>query len=231
MNKIRYIFFALFSLLLICCCKKIAVNAIDMRTSEQVVFEIVSHSVTIDMVTPFGARTIGSGVVVNHPTFGYAVLTAEHVALAGGPVELDFRACPFNQGSECFDLGRNFLMDRDSSIGTDWAIFLVDAIPEGVTAAPIRTDLPSVGEKIILSSIPLARTPWVSQGYVAWVWSEMGSPVIGVDGFAFFGSSGGGVYDGKGRLMGLLSAIEASEWGPLENKLLVVPIQNMEIFN
>lgn len=229
MYKSKYVWVFVVFFVLLCCCGKIAKHNNILSSEVDVVSNIIDHSVSIVVSSPYGEDTIGSGVLVKHPSKGYAVLTAEHVALFEEDIPVKFSACPFRSGGECFSLGTNFLMDRDSSVGTDWAVFWVESLPVGMIPAPLKMDMPSIGEPIILSSIPLARVPWVSHGHVAWIWTESDYPVIGIDGFAYFGSSGGGVYDSQGFLLGLLCAIEASEWGPLEDKLLVVPIQNVKI--
>ena len=71
--------------------------------------------------------------------------------------------------------------------------------------------------------------PWVSYGHVAYSYNNKEQSFFGVDGFAFFGSSGGGVYDSSGRLIGITSSIGGSEWGPQENKVLATPIMNISI--
>ena len=234
MSRLKYFLCFLLLATSLCCGAKIINSTANARSSSSVVSKIVSHSVTIEARVLHQSEIIGSGVVVRRPRLGYAVLTAEHVPMS--TIDLDgmqpeFFACSFNDKLGCFELGDNFIIDWDSSTGTDWAVFLVDSVPKGITPAPIETELPNVGEAVIVSGIPLGRVPWISHGHVAWVWTDFGSPVIGVDGFAFFGSSGGGVYNSSGNLVGLISAMEVSEWGLLENKVIAVPIQNIKLLH
>ena len=105
-------------------------------------------------------------------------------------------------------------MDTDMSVGTDWAIYPVDKKAfQSVVPARIRKTRAVVGEAIVASGVPQGYVPWLSFGHVASIWKEEGHEIIGVDGFAYFGSSGGGVYDSRGRLIGVVSAIGSGRWG------------------
>ena len=200
--------------------------------TEKVSEDIMSHSVAIVLKFGYHKARIGSGTLIKHKGMT-AVLTAQHVAvvpyvMAGGRLE----ACSVTGSNECVDLGGSFMMDTDMSVGTDWAIYPVDKKAfQSVVPARIRKTRAVVGEAIVASGVPQGYVPWLSFGHVASIWKEEGHEIIGVDGFAYFGSSGGGVYDSRGRLIGVVSAIGSGRWGPLEDKVYVTPVHNIPMFN
>jgi len=189
---------------------------------------ILKSTVSINIRGPFGTTTaIGTGIVMKSQRFGSTILTAEHVAIASWTNDL--YACSIIDETECVSLG-TAVVDLDESLVTDWAIFKVDNPPEGTKPARIAQRDASIGDNVFLIGMPWGRSPWLSKGLVSWFTGDNGEQVMFVTGFAAPGFSGGGVYNEQGKLIGITVAIAVSEWGPQENQVLVVPIQNVWLY-
>lgn len=210
-----------------CCAKVPALNNSKVYLSRN----ILKSGGAIMMESPFGGKVaVGSATFVKIGSGGKGIVTAQHVAEIQSLIPVSLSVCSFADMNDCVALNDNYIIDTSQSIATDWAVFEIESFPESARPAKIRKRLPPIGEEIIVCGIPQGYTPWLSYGHVGYVWLEDNIPVIGVDGFAFFGSSGGGVYDSDGYLIGVTSAISASEWGPIEDKVLVTPIANIPMF-
>ena len=206
-----------------CCAKHISHAKRDVSVSTNVLLS----SGAIVIAGPFGNLPVGSATFVKS-RIGNIVITAEHVAEIQYSLPVPLKVCAFGNLADCVVLERNYILDSSTSVSSDWAIFKVDKFPESVKPAKVSNRLPEIGEEVIICGIPQGQTPWLSYGHVGYVWEEEGQNIFGVDGFAFFGSSGGGVFDRSGRLIGVTSAIGASEWGPQEDKVFVTPIANID---
>ena len=202
---------------------------IDVSQSSGVPQMILKSTVSINIRDPFHAvmSSIGTGIVMKSQKFGSTILTAEHVAMASW--SNDLYACSIIDETKCVSLG-TAVVDLDESLVTDWAIFRVDSPPEGTKAARISQRDASIGDNVFLIGMPWGRSPWLSKGMISWFMGESDERVMFVTGFAAPGFSGGGVFNEKGRLVGLTVALAVSEWGPQENQILVVPIQNVWLY-
>ena len=222
---LRVISFAVVLVLVLgsCCTKHIS----DAKRDVSVSTDILLSGGAIVIASPFGKFPVGSATFVKS-RIGNIVITAEHVAEIQHSLPLPLQVCAFGNLADCVVLERNYISDSSKSISSDWAIFKVDKFPESVKPARTSNRLPDIGEKVIICGIPQGEIPWLSYGHVGYVWEEEGQNVLGVDGFASFGSSGGGVFDKSGRLIGITSAIAGSEWGPQEDKVFVTPIANID---
>lgn len=82
-------------------------------------------------------------------------------------------------------------------------------------------------ESVFLSSCGLAQSPYITNGNLSSVnctenLMEMTTPII-------FGSSGGGIYDAEGRLLGICYGMRATQWGmngnhPVPHMALGIPL-------
>lgn len=205
-----------------CCAKHISHAKRDVSVSR----DVLLSSGAIVIASPFGDLPVGSATFVKSE-IGNVVITAEHVAEIQDSLPIPLKVCAFGDMTDCTVLERNYILDSSMSIASDWAIFRIAEFPESVKPARVANRLPDIGEEVIICGIPQGQTPWLSYGHVGYVWEEESENVFGVDGFAFFGSSGGGVFDKSGRLIGITSAIGASRWGPQEDKVFVTPIANI----
>lgn len=205
-----------------CCAKHVPHAKRDVSVSR----DILLSSGAIVIASPFGDLPVGSATFVKSE-IGNIVITAQHVAEIQDSLPVPLRVCAFENMADCIVLERNYLLDSSMSVASDWAIFQIDEFPESVEPAKIGNRLPEIGEEVIICGIPQGHTPWLSYGHVGYVWEEEAGTIFGVDGFAFFGSSGGGVFDKSGKLIGVTSAVGASRWGPQEDKVFVTPIANI----
>ena len=211
----------------LCCIWPSTVAGGFARSVEHVSLSVVEHTVAIQILDPeIGMwATVGSGTLIETKSLGYAVLTAEHVALV--TLSGKTRMCNLN-ASSCIFVKGHFIFDSNEDAVTDWALYRMSEIPEGISPATVSRyrDI-LIGERVTLIGVPFGQTPWVSQGRIAWLINESGGDLYGVDGFAVPGFSGGGAYDRSGKLIGVTIAIGLGIWGPQENQVLVVPIGNI----
>ena len=176
--------------------------------------------------------TIGSAIAVEYGKHKL-VVTARHVALNDINPRLIF-ACSVKK-QDCISLEPNILIELEliPNIAKDWAVYKTDVFPVDTIPTKISMEPLVLGDPVWLSGMPWGHHPWVNLGNVAWIFNETGkSQVLGLSGFAASGSSGGGVFDEKGFLVGITVAIEISPYaGPQENQVLAVPIRNIWILN
>lgn len=220
-RRLYFLLSAFAAVLVLCSCsmKNCNSGSYQRKLSEN----ILSHGASVVMVTPFGDRTIGSGTFVKVKQ-EKIFLTAQHVAVIQDELPVILKACSFIDESECVYLPSKYLSDSSEDIPDDWAIFQVDEFPKTTKPARLSNEFPKLGDEIILCGIPQAVVPWLSFGNVAYLYEE---EIIGVDGYGFFGSSGGGAYNAKGELVGVISAMAGSEWGPMEDKIFVAPTHSI----
>jgi len=191
----------------------IPANASD---STDAVAKAIDSTVSIQLYLDDSWRTVGSGVTVRkhgalyfgkEPSFG--ILTAQHVAEVRS-FALPIRACAAaNQGS-CVQLN-DYIVDSEIGYSNDWAIFLVDKLPKDTKPALIRrgTD-PRLGEDIVQVGYPWGNF-FVAKGVLGAYMGDAEGYYFACHGFAAAGSSGGGVWDQYGRLIGLTIAREIRE--------------------
>ena len=184
---------------------------------------VMDASVQLSVVLPFGEVPIGSGTLVRDDDMGLGILTAQHVAEA-----LDgftYRACRLDDDTNCIVLG-SYIMDSRNDLAGDWAFYPIKEAPKKSRPAKIGKR-PKIGDDLILAGIPNG-SPLIVEGSVSW---DAG-PGLVVHGFAYPGSSGGGVFNEDGELIGLTVAIpilhDPLGFPTYETSLpLVVPIQNI----
>lgn len=227
MKKVLGVLFLVMGTLVLmtsCCNKSLELPTSNVYVSQK----ILESSGAVVISSPFGQLSVGSATFAK-TSLGNVVITAQHVVDLEMTIPYEIKVCSFLDLNDCVDLGNNYIFDRSDDVASDWAILKIDKLPKRVKPAKISKRLPRVGEEIIISGIPQGLVPWVSYGHVAYSYNNKEQSFFGVDGFAFFGSSGGGVYDSSGRLIGITSSIGGSEWGPQENKVLTTPIMNISI--
>ncbi len=144
---------------------------------------------------------IGSGVLIRDNDIGLAIITAQHVAEA---TYFQYRACSVLELEECVLLG-NYQMDESMTLDSDWAIYPIDEKPSKyMRPAKVSHRVPRLGEELVQLGIPGGDTPFFNTAEVAWVYTDG----YMLHGFAYPGSSGGGVFDHRGRLVGLTTKVK-----------------------
>lgn len=178
----------------------------------------LDSSVAIQMKGDRDWYTIGSGTVVRKnnrlymgPEPKFAILTAQHVLEDDDPLA-EYRACSDLDMSVCVGLGSYIHGDPKArgASGKDWALALVRELPEPMAPIRVRTEALELGEEIVTIS-----HPWgdflVAGGVCGSKIVRDGKPMYKLASYAAPGSSGGGVYDGRGRLRGIIVAIAVEE--------------------
>jgi S1-C subfamily serine protease len=183
---------------------------------------VINHSAGV--VVPMLGQAIGSGVfliVDGKP----AVLTAKHVAEAVGPIPVTF--CTY--AGDCTEkLYSSFISGKTDSLADDWAIYFIDSFPEGISPAILSRNNPRIGSSTWTSGIAGGVNRLIIKGQIAWIDFYKDKSMIKVFGYAMPGFSGGGVYNKKGYLIGIVSAIATQADGTLqENIVFVVPVSNI----
>jgi len=202
------------------------------RKQEKTVLKVLKSTLEIRKIFDDGAtRPIGTGVVIDHPRTGLALLTAEHVAVSLFPHDIE--VCTVLSG-KCLRIPSLFLVEPNEGYpGQDWALYHLPFVPDDVVPAKINTSLPSLGEDVWLIGVPWGGHPWLSKGHISWVLKPRDQkPILLLGGFAAPGFSGGGVFNEKGELLGITVAVKAVPGVGLQvNQILAAPIQNIWFFN
>ena len=156
--------------------------------------------------------TIGSGVltITNSSLMenkrSYSILTAEHVADVM-ELGLPTRACSVKYTDSCVYLS-DYIASSDWGWGSDWAIFPIREKPKKMRPALVRESPMKLGEKVVVVGHPwgefFVSTGIFSANKIDW----NGDSYYGIHSFAAPGNSGGPVFDKRGRLIGLVVAME-----------------------
>ena len=206
-------------------------NKVVQSVSSNEVKRVVKSTVAIRIYTPEGKDiVIGSGVLLRDKRIGLIVLTARHVSLT--ILEKSPRACSI-LSSSCVELDASFVVtvSPDMRPSSDWAVYKLPRLPEGAATAQISNSRVSIGDFVWVSGVPWGRIPWISSGNIAWQWTDDGELLMGISGYAAPGSSGGGVFNKEGKLIGITVAIMRTYGGIQTSQVLVVPIENIWVLN
>lgn len=149
-------------------------------------------TVTLDVVGAFGDTAQGSGVIVA----AGQVVTNCHVLRFARSVRVRTHD------------GRNFDAQPTLADGArDLCLLGVTGLKDAPVARRPAGDSPQPGETIIAIGNPLGLGLAHSTGLLTAVIDQTGSPRLIVSAPLSPGSSGGGLYDGEGRLIGITTAI------------------------
>ena len=200
---------------------------------------IMASSVSIQVEVDLGGHgppglilnTIGSGTLIKHKGNTF-VITARHVALAQTPNPKRYACSTVTE--HCTLLSDSMLIELElrPSLSKDFALYLVDKPLRGTFPTVISDKDPFIGDPIWISGMPWGHHPWISGGTIAWLFGQDKDRLLGIDSFAASGSSGGGVFNTSGQLIGITVAIEVSPLlGPQVNQVLAVPIKNIWVLD
>jgi len=203
-------------------------------------------SVVVQAYHPFEMplwSTIGGGVLVRRysPLYSgsqpkFAILTAFHVADVSSEGYY-LRACSMLDMEKCVSLGSYISSSTSYLTSEDWAIMPISEYPEGMKPVRIRRGSPPhTGEEVIIIGQPFGHA-FLSSGIVSYSGTDMAGTYYIINGFAAPGSSGGGVFDKYGRLVGLVSAIEVHPdpvfsieyYRTYNSMVIVVPISHADL--
>jgi len=187
--------------------------------------ELREHSVTMEAYSAKAGRwyRIGSGTLVEvgkNPN----ILTAWHVAEYA--VEYPMRACPvLAEKNKCVYVVYPWASEMDNIGYTgDWALFQIVKAPDGMKPAKMRKRRASVGESIYTLTSPSVSEGLMGSGVLSKYDGTPGNYLYMTDAFVFYGSSGGGVYDANGQLIGIVVAVRVYDEQPIPHVNFAVPV-------
>ena len=137
----------------------------------------------------------GSGVVVG----AGLVATNAHVT-AGAPT------VRVSSGTQTW-----LVQSRKDDLHRDLSVLVIPGLP--LPAALLASSMPAVGQTVTAIGFPSGHGPTASFGKVTGLWSYLGAEVLQSDAFTAPGSSGGGLFDREGRLIGLTTFFFTSSPG------------------
>jgi len=178
--------------------------------------EVIRQTVSIEVYAG-SWHTVGAGTIISRPdatllTGGrYSfknyeqILTADHVAEI--TQMYPSRACVLqrtwvNQQKECVLISK-YVSNPSDKMESDWALFELQSHLKGTKVASVSQFKPKIGAEVITIGTP-DGLPSVNFGRVSWLQSDL---VFVVDTFVRPGSSGGGLYDRRGNLIGIVIAV------------------------
>lgn len=187
----------------------------------------LKSSVSIEIIR-FGRWSIvGSGTVVD-TKIGTGILTAKHVAVVPGFK----RACNILVPDECQLLGP-YVSSSAFWMEEDWALYKAHWMVPKMRPAKVSHKMLDIGDPIFAVGHP-QRMHWVSHGHIGWKYELLGRSSYGLDSFVFPGSSGGGLFNKKGELIGIVTALFSGRTftgGPrmMEDQGYAISINNVDV--
>ena len=170
--------------------------------SAKEVFTKVAPSVVVVLALNEQGRTTGqgSGVVVGD----YEVVTNCHVL--GKPANVAVRQAADWSGRETYRMAASLLARNDER---DLCLLFVDQLPEPPAAQAVRlgaAKVLSVGEEVYAVGAPAGLELSLSRGVVSQLRGAFGkrsAPLVQTDAAISPGSSGGGLFNQSGELVGI----------------------------
>lgn len=169
---------------------------------EYLAHKIASASVVIEVYFAGNYFPIGSGTLIHDKDLGDLVVTAEHVATAA---PLSYQACSVLDTTQCVALN-NFLVDWDDGIETDWALYGVTDLPHIMRPTKVSHEQLHLGQQLWQAASPEGRVAFINPATLAWIDVTAWGKMYMLSGFVRPGSSGSGVFDLSGRLIGITVA-------------------------
>lgn len=218
----------LFALFLLTSCQSFVTGALDLDGDQLSVDEIAQHSMlSIYRASADGVLQFGASGVYYQPSDQPYVITAAHVPMLGSVVHFmtgRMYACDADgyrprSSDECaVMIAENSIinLDRDTAI-----IPLSRALPNAHSPEVTWGASLRAGQPVVMASNP-AGHPSLVHGRVSWPASDTH---FTIDISLWTGSSGGGIYDSQGHLIGLMSGFISKRplWAPNIDGDLMVP--------
>ena len=188
--------------------------------------KMINSSVSIYMSgIGLDEAAVGSGVIVKSE-LGLGILTAKHVAEFAEEFSNEIKVCAMKT-NQCTVLSSTFISSSSSKLTDDWAFFPIEKVITSTRTAKIDHSKLKIGEDVFLVGTPWGEQPWLSKGIVSWVYNNL----FCADAHAVPGFSGGGAFNGRGKLIGIITAMNVGPWGPEDNQILIIPISQISILN
>ena len=183
-------------------------HAVHSPPPATVAEKIISHSLDFRISGETSLRTIGGGTYVKHDGVPY-VLTALHVWDV--LIEMDNADCI----AVCHKNDCVCVSDEDevaSEIVEDWALIRLPRTVEGTKPAKMSKKTFPVGTQVYIVGAPDGVALIVTQGMIAARTNTSREPFphYMIDGYAYYGSSGGGLFTKRGKLIGVVTSIDTN---------------------
>ena len=180
----------------------VALSAIAWGASAKDVFTRVAPSVVVVLALDDQGKTVGqgSGVVVGK----YEVVTNCHVL--GKAADVAVRQAADWSGRETYRMATSLLVRNEKR---DLCLLFVDELPEPPAAQAVRLGAArvlSVGEEVYAVGAPAGLELSLSRGIVSQLRGAFGkraAPLVQTDAAISPGSSGGGLFNQSGELVGI----------------------------
>lgn len=186
-----------------------------------------------------GTRGYGSGVIIKSNDEGSIILTNKHVC--------DINKVPSMIKLLAEEIGDSILIDytpfkiihsHSKKVGqgqvlrvaqnTDLCLIFVD-IPN-LNSVEIANKVPKNGERLFNISNPLGYTNYITEGFAGDFLYIMGIRVRQVSIPVSYGSSGSGVFNNDGELVGLVSMIDPSAAASHLTLSFMIPLTSIKMF-
>ncbi len=161
--------------------------AISLSAQEPVL--PVASVVKISADQGHGSIRQGSGVVVR------AGIVATNAHVTAGALNITV-----SHGTNTWQV-----QSRKDDLLRDLSVLMVPGLP--LPPAPLATTIPPLCEAVTAVGFPAGLGPTSTRGHLTGLWSYLGSHVLQSDALTAPGSSGGGLFDSEGRLLGLTTFI------------------------
>ena len=136
-----------------------------------------------------GALRQGSGVVVG------AGLVATNAHVTAGALSVSV-----SSGSQTW-----LVQSRKDDLHRDLSVMLVPNL--ALPTATFASAMPAVGQRVTTIGFPSGQGPKICTGKITGLWAYLGAEVLQSNAMTSPGSSGGGLFDEQGRLLGLTTFI------------------------
>ena len=197
---------------------------VSICCAESYTFEaaaVVKRTAAITFI-PAGTKeryVIGSGWVAKDKD-SYKLFTAQHVGLAVASIPGSLEFCSYK--AHCIAINAS---DASGPIlGTktsqDWIYWDVSKLPRGLKSSKLSNNL-QIGERICVGGAPLGRVGEVTCGQV----TNILDSIFYIDARVLPGNSGGPVFNDRGKVIGMLVALDF----PIEENLSAVENSGLAI--
>lgn len=177
--------------------------------------KVSRHLVTIERMNDVGDWTfLGTGTYAKLPSGHNVVITAQHVVDS----EMPLRICGDIRRQDCVISVLFEQVNSDADIAYIYNVESLNVLPTKIKENSIRT-----GDNVTFVSLPLGALV-IAPGVIA---GPSGPESYRMLGYCDRGSSGGGLFDEKGRLVGVISAMFMSQ---IDNDLgleMLVPAHSL----
>jgi hypothetical protein len=212
------------------------VTATEPATSAPSTPEIIVERETVSL-SRRESRIRNSAVKVASPNgsgYGsgtYSVISGKHVVITAAHVVRDnpFMAILGRSGEIVF--GNVAYMDIDRDV----AILVV---PELQSRTPIafrpsrQSQQELVGDRVYYTGFPNHHDLFSVRAYISGIESRQGGSMLLMNGYAWMGASGSGIFDSSGDFVGTLVAVDVGVWRQpqiVETVVWISPVSNFDI--